>query len=217
MPLWQISDFDSRLVSRGVRSEFIWLAPGQMKSDAMLRFGEGHSRVTEAAGFHSAHILTWLITAVVDGIALLHIPWDWMWLNKVLTQHGHSLSHEYSLPCAFFFFFFCDVWIYIKKDLKIEMKTTDRLKISSYVRWKLLENDVSEFKNVIQSQFDCTTVQWFLHLGRVVILLGSHYVRSIPLCLPARCPSLFLPFQRQKSEIPPLLDHPGFIGHLYFS
>lgn len=45
-----------------------------MKSDAMLRFGEGHSRVTEAAGFHSAHILTWLITTVVDGIALLHIP-----------------------------------------------------------------------------------------------------------------------------------------------
>lgn len=47
---------------------------GRMKYDAMLRFGEGHSRVTKAAGSHSACILTWLITVVVGGITLLHIP-----------------------------------------------------------------------------------------------------------------------------------------------
>lgn len=49
------------------------LPPGRMKCDAMLRFGEGHGGVAEAAGSHSACILTWLITAVVDGITLLHI------------------------------------------------------------------------------------------------------------------------------------------------
>lgn len=47
------------------------LPPGRMKYDAMLRFEEGHSRVTEAAGSHSTCILTWLITTVVDGITLL--------------------------------------------------------------------------------------------------------------------------------------------------
>lgn len=40
----------------------------------MLRFGKGRSRVNEAAVSHSAGILTWLITNVVDGILLLHIP-----------------------------------------------------------------------------------------------------------------------------------------------
>lgn len=49
-----------------------------MKYDAMLRFGEGHGRATEAAGSHSACILTWLITDVVDGITLLRMPLVWM-------------------------------------------------------------------------------------------------------------------------------------------
>lgn len=49
-----------------------------MKYDAMLRFEEGHSRVTEAAGSHSACILTWLITNVADGITLLHTSLVWM-------------------------------------------------------------------------------------------------------------------------------------------
>lgn len=48
-------------------------ASGWLKSDAVLRFGEGHSRVTEAPGSHSAHILTWLITtAAMDGNTLLN-------------------------------------------------------------------------------------------------------------------------------------------------
>lgn len=51
--------------------------------------------------------------------------------------------------------------------------------------------------------FDSTIVQWFLHLGWVVILLGSHYVRSITnLTLPpGLCPlSIFLSFQQQLLE-----------------
>lgn len=47
---------------------------GRVKHDAMLKFGQGRSRVTEAAGSHS--ILTWLITAVVDGVALLTLGVD---------------------------------------------------------------------------------------------------------------------------------------------
>jgi len=48
-----------------------------MKYDSMLRFGEGHSRVTEAAGSHFDRNVTWLITDVVDGITLLHKPLVW--------------------------------------------------------------------------------------------------------------------------------------------
>lgn len=48
--------------------------PGAKKYDAMLRVGEGHGRVTEAAGFHSDRILTWLITTVVVGITFPRIP-----------------------------------------------------------------------------------------------------------------------------------------------
>lgn len=45
MSIRQISDFDFHLVSCGVRSEFIWLAPGQIKYEAMLSFGRGRIRV----------------------------------------------------------------------------------------------------------------------------------------------------------------------------
>lgn len=51
--------------------------------------------------------------------------------------------------------------------------------------------------------FDSTIVQWFLHFGWVLILLGSHYIRSITnLTLPpGLCPlSLFLSFQQQLLE-----------------
>lgn len=53
------------------------LPSGWMKYDSMLRFGEGHSRVTEAAGSHFDRNVTWLITDVVDGITLLHKPLVW--------------------------------------------------------------------------------------------------------------------------------------------
>lgn len=59
--------------------------PGVKKYDAVLRVGEGHSRVAGAAGFHSHRILTWLITTVFVRIAFLRIlgVFD---SNMILTQ-----------------------------------------------------------------------------------------------------------------------------------
>lgn len=53
--------------------------------DGTLRVGEGHGRVTEAAGFHSRRILTWLITTVFVRITFLRMlgVFD---SNMILTQ-----------------------------------------------------------------------------------------------------------------------------------
>lgn len=52
--IWYVLDLKLCLVSRGVRSQFIWRTPappGAKKYDAMLRVGQGHGRVTECWWF----------------------------------------------------------------------------------------------------------------------------------------------------------------------
>lgn len=97
-------------------------------SPMLLRFGEGHSRVSKAGGSHAAHILTWLITtATVDGITLLKTPpvckSNWSWHN---------------IPSCFA--------LISKKCRNTEMKTKDWINIGFRFWWNSQEYYGSVFK-----------------------------------------------------------------------